>query len=276
MRDDVLRASSAPSLSWSEILDQIGQHEAADPRCSECEGWGWVAPGMPDSPPRFIDLRECRCVEARLAVRQRNATFQHRVRYSHLRPEDEAKTFQVFDPGLNTPLREAFSIAAEYAEADPVTGWLVLYGPYGCGKTHLALAIANVLLARYIPVFYAVVPNLLDQLRASYDEKSPVSYYELMEQLGAIDVVILDDLGTQNATPWAREKIYQIISNREARSLPTIITTNQPITTLEPRVASRLYTHLYGGEIIEIDAPDYRMRKAKPRQSRARKPDRPS
>ena len=51
---------------------------------------------------------------------------------------------------------------------------------------------------------------------------------------------MIDDLGTQNATPWAQEKLYQIFNYRYVNRLPTVVTTNQPLEEIEGRIHSRL------------------------------------
>ena len=68
---------------------------------------------------------------------------------------------------------------------------------------------------------------------------------------------MLDDLGTENATPWAREKLYQIINHRYIEQLPTVITSNIDLRKVDDRIMSRIMDHRLT-QYIEIDAEDYR------------------
>jgi len=135
-------------------------------------------------------------------------------------------------------LEKAFKVAYQFAE-EP-NGWLTLTGPYGCGKTHLAAAIANYQAGLGHPPLFVMVPDLLDHLRATFNPDSPVSYDRRFEQVRAAPLLVLDDLGTQSTTPWAREKLYQLFNHRYNTALPTVITTSDPIEEIDPRIRSRM------------------------------------
>jgi DNA replication protein DnaC len=154
-------------------------------------------------------------------------------------------------------LREALVFAKQYAE-DPM-GWVVFQGAYGCGKTHLAAAIANYREAKSVPVMFVVVPDLLDHLRATFSPSSPVSYDRRLEDVKTAKFLVLDDLGTESATPWAREKLYQICNYRYLAKLPTVFTTSQEIDKLDPRLRIRMLDKKRC-MIVEIKAPAYSQR----------------
>ncbi|MBI2846037.1 MAG: ATP-binding protein [Chloroflexi bacterium] len=138
-------------------------------------------------------------------------------------------------------LRKAVEYARAFA-AEP-GGWLVFSGEYGCGKTHLAAAIANYRMQQGHPVLFIVVPDLLDHLRAAFSPQSAVPYDKLFDEVRHAPFLVLDDLGTQSSTPWAQEKLFQVFNHRYAAKLPTVITMRESLEELEekePRLASRM------------------------------------
>lgn len=179
------------------------------------------------------------------------------------------KTFENFDfkiPGVG----EAYEIARRFAR-DPA-GWLILRGGYGSGKTHLAAAIANEQRRANAQVLFSVVPDLLDHLRSTFAPSSPVEYDKLFEGVRTSGLLILDDLGTESATPWAQEKLFQIINYRYNFQLPTVITTNRRLEAIDERIQSRIGDQALC-KIVEITASDYRA--LKPGQRRPGTPGRP-
>lgn len=158
-------------------------------------------------------------------------------------------------PDKQKNLRRAHEIAERYAREPK--GWLLLKGGYGCGKTHLAVAIANERLRIGLPSLFIVVPDLLDYLRATYSPNSEVSYDERFESIRAAPLLLLDDLGAQSATPWAQEKLFQLLNYRYNAQLPTVITTNKELEEIDLRLRSRL-ADVTLCEIATIQAPDFR------------------
>jgi DNA replication protein DnaC len=164
-------------------------------------------------------------------------------------------------------LQEALEIARSFAERPQ--GWLAFLGTFGCGKTHLAAAIANHRFRLGSPVLFILVPDLLDHLRATFNPQSVVSFDKRFEEIRRASLLVLDDLGTESATPWAREKLYQIFDYRYNARLPTVITTSFPVEELDPRLATRMLD-VSRCTLFAILAPSYRAsrtRRRKPRRS---------
>ncbi len=136
-------------------------------------------------------------------------------------------------------------------------GWLTLFGGTGVGKTHLAAAAANLRLAAGDSVCFAVVPELLDALRASYRDEGEASFEAVFGSLKGVDLLVLDDLGAHQSTEWASEKLYQLCAARYLRSAPTLITMNVLPDDLDPRLASRLLDS-QRGLALHVKAKDYR------------------
>ena len=184
-----------------------------------------------------------------------------------VRPEMlQRMTFENFDtlggPGASSQQQESLDQAKHTAKsfADDPDGWLLLNGPRGCGKTHLAVAIAGEQLKHGSQVFFAFVPTLLDHLRATFSPESPVGYDELFEQINSVPLLVLDDLGSESSTAWAEEKLYQIVVHRHEARLPTVITTVSTIEELED-TKSRIASRLVDGIVVNwvpISAPNYR------------------
>jgi DNA replication protein DnaC len=161
-------------------------------------------------------------------------------------------------------LHLAYRTARGYAENPE--GWLVLLGETGCGKTHLAAAIGHYLRARGMAVEFCVVPDLLDDLRSASREHTDAGHLEdVLEAVRTAPCLILDDLGVHSATPWAQEKLFQILNYRYNAKLPTVITLAKDREgTLPAAWLSRMFdTKVSMSEPLEILAPDYRGRPRK-------------
>ena len=164
-----------------------------------------------------------------------------------------ARTFDTFDPTgrerLNSRARQqlvaAFDMCRDYA--DNPDGWLFLHGPPGVGKTHLAAAIANKQVELRREAFFAVVPDLLDSLRATYRVDSDLSYNELFDSLRQVRLLVLDDLGMEYGSEWAHEKLFQLLNHRYSLNLATVITTNHRVEELDQRVpgSTQRQVHVY-------------------------------
>jgi DNA replication protein DnaC len=176
------------------------------------------------------------------------------------------RTFDARPAGLRPEERETVEAAyrAALAYADAPQGWFVLQGTNGCGKTHLAAAIANRVLDRGGDVFFAVVPDLLDHLRSSFAPGNESAYDELFEQVRSAGLLVLDDLGAHVSSPWAQEKLYQLVNFRTVAALPTVVTTDQSFEALQsthPRIAARIFDP-HAGTAVVILAPHYRLGRA--------------
>lgn len=238
--------------------------EDLEDRCPICDGQGWVERKVPLGHPDFGELFPCRCRE-QAADDER---LQRLQRYSGLPDEMlERMTFEKFlvqrpdvDIEGRTYLQAAHTAASTFASHPE--GWLLITGTHGSGKTHLAVAVVERCIEMGFPSLFTFVPDLLDHLRAAFSPNSPVHYDSLFEQVKSVPLLVLDDLGAESSTPWAREKLYQIVVHRHNARLPTVITTYLTMAEIEAAHA-RLASRLLDATLVNwvpIGAPDYRNR----------------
>ena len=245
-----------------------------------CDGLGWV-PGQPRMHPLGYEcqtMRRCpACAEARTKVRLARRTARISQECGLSGPQ-RAKRFENFETYAvdGRGNHDALRWSREFA-ANPGQTWLVMPGLPGTGKTHLLAAIGNELAARGIPVLYAYVPKLLNWLRDGYrhqqaslwgdvggeDEDFQRRFRRVME----VEVLLLDDLGAQQDTPWVREQLETIFDHRYSNQLPLAVTTNDDpsrIRDLSERVYSRIMRYESTAR-VPLLAPPY--------HERARTPD---
>ena len=196
---------------------------------------------VPVGHPDFGRATPCRCRQdedlqpsrVESLLRYSNLGALSRLTFAATRPDGPTS-----DVAARRMFADALPQAAAYAENPE--GWLVLTGPSGSGKTQLAAAIANRCVERQQTVFFIMVADLLDHLRAAYSPSSEIAYDELFEQVRNVPVLVLDDLGAHSSTPWAQEKLFQVINHRYNNTLPTVVTVRGPLTRLDDSVRTRM------------------------------------
>jgi DNA replication protein DnaC len=253
MAADISRANSPTSSSIEPVTPVL----PGDPNCPICHGVGFVRQDLPLSHPDFGKLQICVCRQKEAA----NAVHQRLFRLSNL-DSFRAMTFETFNPqghvgmgdGQIGSLKYALNQATHFAHE--LKGWLLLRGRFGVGKTHLAAAIANFAVSVGVPTLFLTVPDLLDWMRFAYDS-TEASFEQRFEEIRNMPLLVLDDLGTQNATPWAKEKLFQIFNDRYVNRLPTVITTNQELNEIDGPIGSRLADPDLV-TVVLINAQDYR------------------
>ena len=231
-----ISSAAADYPEWLADLDD----EAGEPGCAICGGRGWVRREVPLDSPDFGRAFLCAC--------QRDLSNGHRLerlrRFSNMGSLAQVSLDATSPPGpgASAEARARFEAALDAARAyaDEPRGCFMLIGGSGTGKTQLAAGIANRLMERGEAVFFAFVPDLLDHLRATFGPDADVSYDELFEQVKSVPVLVLDDLGTHGSTPWAEEKMYQVLNHRYLNELPTIVTSSIAADRLDARLQQRL------------------------------------
>lgn len=228
-----------------------------DPACPHCSGLGYLRADLPVDHPDFGRLEFCVCRQGQVSrqIRQRLFAMSNLQELSHL-------TFENFQPrgriGLAPQqadtLERAYNQARQFAQN--LEGWLLLQGRYGSGKTHLAAAVANFAVSLGVPTLFITVPDLLDTLRFAYSDPD-ATFEQRFEEIRRAPLLIMDDFGTQNATSWAQEKLFQILNYRYINRLPLVITTNLMLEEIEGRIRSRLQDPELVTRVM-ILATDYR------------------
>jgi DNA replication protein DnaC len=228
--------------------------------CERCNGAGWLIV-TEDGVER---AKRCDCARvhagdkvystARIPPRYQECEFDNYV------PESQGQ-------------RRAKGLVMKYAEGYPVLdeffseSSLLFSGGAGRGKTHLAVAALKILIRKGVPCLFIDFHELLAEIRNSYDERSQSAELEILRPVLAVDVLLLDDLGSQRTTEWVQDTVFHIINVRYNNKKPLLVTTNLSMEpektsaqeTLQDRLGYRVVSRLY--EMctpIDLDGPDYR------------------
>lgn len=230
--------------------------EHADPGCPGCHGRGKLKTGQ-----GIAEVAICSCVVAAL---DRTAARAQLDRL--LQPRARQMTLASYKTGGNEQNQRALEVAENFVDhfnRARQAGWMIcFYGQPRCGKTHLAVAIAQACVERHsgngplttqllnIPAALAV-----ERQRMSDGGQSPFA------RASKVDLLVVDDLGAEyerqpdgDRVSWISERMYELLDDRVMDELPTIFTTNLTPSDLERRYKNeawqRVYHRLISGLVI--------------------------
>jgi DNA replication protein DnaC len=174
----------------------------------------------------------------------------------------DGSTFENFDPVPDTlnALAVCRQWTKEFRAGTDLRQGLLLRGNPGAGKTHLAVAILREVIwsGQKKTALFLNVPDWLNALRESYGDGEPPP------NPSGYDLVVLDDLGAEDWSSWARDRIYNLVNQREQQRRLVIVTTNHEWRELAGRVGAPTASRLRRlTREVHVDArTDYREREA--------------
>lgn len=195
-------------------------------------------------------------------LERRKAKFQKLTSDSGIPKRFQSRTFEKFQVTPNN--KKAYEKAKEWAENFPNTKkGLLFIGNYGTGKTHLSVAIANYLMSKFYEVHCSNTTDIISRVKETYAKGSEMTEHQFIQKFVKADLIILDDLGKENATSNTTSVVYQIINQIYEEEKPIIVTTNlgskELINNLGEKggaITSRLFEMC---EVIELNGKDWRI-----------------
>ena len=225
--------------------------------CELCGGTGWVL----ESTDGRKQARPCSC-RAQAIARERLEAADIPARYR----DHNFKNFNDRTPELS----RAKEAAREFAESYPaVESGLLLVGPAGLGKTHLACAIlSELVVTKGVSALYADFSDLLLRIQTSFRSDADTSKETVLTPYAEAELLVLDELGASKPHAWVLDVLYNLLNTRYNRKRITIATSNfedEPDAAsgererLEDRIGYRLRSRLYEMcTLVPLRGKDYR------------------
>ncbi len=136
---------------------------------------------------------------------------------------------------------------------------LWLEGTVGTGKTTLAMLVSKAALDSGHGVAIYSLPRLLAEIRTTYDDDSDRTYTALLDRLTEVDLLHIDDVGTEKTSDWVLEQLYSIVNARYEEERAVIITTNLKRDDLAAQIHERTVSRLEEMcELIPLYGSDHR------------------
>lgn len=159
----------------------------------------------------------------------------------------------VTDPNLGVSQREhmatVLNFRRDYAHNfTKKAQWLIMYGGTGLGKTHLSLAIANVVIERGYDVYYGSIQSIMEKLEKEHFGRKTTDESE-KDAVTSADLLIIDDLGVEFVTQFTVASLHDILNTRMLKGLPTIISTNLEMDEIYEKYTQRIASRLFGSSL---------------------------
>ena len=167
---------------------------------------------------------------------------------------------------INEDNQEALTTLIKYTHLcieNKVKDGIIIYGSIGYENTHLAASIANEIIRNKKIALLERTSSITDRIKESFN-KTVTTESEIMELYSNVDMLIIDDFGSETISKWALERLYRIINNRYENELPIVITTKYTREELMEKIAIEnrklaeefiqiLYKMCYGISLLKND-----------------------
>lgn len=250
--------------------------------CPLCRGTGWKMVGRKDSAPGSVAVA-CECgVEERAEKAMERARIPKRYEHCDFQSyATELADGKTWTTQHEQSLKQAKLLAQGFVRDYPATekGLLVM-GPSGVGKTHLAVAALKELIRRGHAGLFCDYRELLKEIQASYNPASESTEMGILEPIRTVELLVLDDLGASKPSAWVLDIIGLVLNARYNERRMTLLTTNYideaeaPVAaarlpggqrvvvkedTLADRIGARMRSRLFEMcRTVEVYAPDFR------------------
>lgn len=228
----------------------------ASPRqlsCSACEGSGFLLDDATGA------ARPCECRPRRIAL-ARTRSLSHHIPRRFVDVGFDRNPVREMDPQV---VREVKRFCGSIDERLDRGDGLWFQGPRGTGKTTLAMLVSLHALRAERPVAIYTVPQLLAEIRKTYDDDSRHDYLDLMSRLASVDLLHLEDMAVARTNDWVLEQLYTVINDRyqDERSVIFTADVEQP-SDLARHVGERTYSRLIEmcGDPKQLSGEDRRIK----------------
>src|ERR1700757_2820195 len=251
--------------------------------CALCKGTGWkLVPRKDGAGGQMAVACECGMEERAEKVMERARVpkrYEHCDFESYATDLADGKTWTVQH---EQQLKQAKLLTQGFVRDYPATEkGLLLMGPSGAGKTHLAVAALKELIRRGHGGLFCDYRELLKEIQASYNPASESTEMGILEPIRTVELLLLDDLGASKPSAWVLDIIGLVLNARYNERRVTILTTNyfdesaatEPAPrlpngqrvnvvkedSLAARIGARMRSRLYEMcRTVEVFAPDFR------------------
>jgi DNA replication protein DnaC len=293
----VARADPMVERLGPQRLEQAPAHQRkfmAREDCEFCRGTGWKLMARKDGKPGSMAVA-CQCTQAERAGAVMDRTripkrYEHCDFESYSTELADGKTWTAqHEESLKHAKMMVLRFLKDYPSAEK---GLILIGPSGVGKTHLAVAALKDLVRRGHGGLFCDYRELLKEIQASYNPANESTEMKILEPIRTAEILVLDDLGASKPSDWVRDIVGIVLNARYNENRTTIITTNyldNPPTegeatrlpngrlvsavredSLEQRIGSRMRSRLYEMcRSVEVSAPDFRRERTRAGRARA-------
>jgi DNA replication protein DnaC len=216
-----------------------------------CDGSGWI---LGDDDFAY----KCDCLEPRL-MKARSAGINSVIPARYRGVSFDRPPVTEIDSVVVNAIRDYVdNLEGNLAEGRGI--WLM--GDTGTGKTSLAMLVSKEVLARNRTAAIYSLPKLLGRIRSTYDaDPGDESYADFFERLCEVDMLHLEDLGTEKRTEWVLEQLYALVNERYERQKSVMVTTNYDQAQLEEQLGDRIVSRLVEicGDPLPLYGTDHRM-----------------